>query len=37
MTFKELYKKEILPNIKKELKIKNYMDLPRLEKIVLNI
>ncbi len=37
MTFKEIYKKEILPNLKKELNIKNYMELPKLEKIVLNI
>jgi ribosomal protein L5 len=37
MTFKERYKKEILPNLKKELKIKNEMELPKIEKIVLNM
>jgi large subunit ribosomal protein L5 len=37
MTFKEKYKKEILPSLKKELKIKNIMEVPKIEKIVLNM
>lgn len=37
MSFKENYKKKILPQIKKDLSIKNQMEVPRLEKIVLNM
>ena len=33
----EKYKKEIIPELQKELSIKNSMAVPRLEKIVLNI
>ena len=34
---KERYKKEIIPLMKERLKLKNVMQVPRLEKIVLNI
>lgn len=37
MSFKDNYKKNILPNLQKELGIKNMMDIPKLEKIVLNM
>lgn len=37
MSFKENYKKNILPKLQKELGIKNVMQTPRLEKIVLNM
>ena len=36
-TLKELYKKEILPNLKKEFGYSSDMQVPRLEKIVLNM
>lgn len=35
--FKELYKKEIIPYMKKKFGYKNYLAVPRLEKIVVNI
>jgi large subunit ribosomal protein L5 len=34
---KEKYTKEILPELKKKLKIKNVMEIPKLEKVVLNM
>ena len=34
---KEKYLKEIVPSLKKELKIDNVMDVPKLEKVVLNM
>ncbi|EKE28233.1 MAG: 50S ribosomal protein L5 [uncultured bacterium (gcode 4)] len=37
MSFKDNYKKNILPQLQKDLGIKNKMDLPKLEKIVLNM
>jgi large subunit ribosomal protein L5 len=37
MSFKENYIKKILPEIQKELGIENPMELPRIEKIVLNM
>jgi len=37
MRLKEQYKKNILPALKKELNIKNDLDAPRLEKVVLNV
>jgi large subunit ribosomal protein L5 len=37
MSFKDNYKKNILPKLKKDLDIKNVMDVPKLEKIVLNM
>ena len=37
MSFKETYKKNILPQVQKELGIKNPMEAPRIEKIVLNM
>ncbi len=37
MSFKENYKKNILPKLQKDLGIKNVMQLPKLEKIVLNM
>ena len=36
-TFKELYEKEIKNNLKKEFGYKSVMQVPRLEKIVINI
>lgn len=37
MRLKELYKKEILPELKKELEIKNTMAVPRLLKVSINV
>lgn len=37
MSFKENYKKNILPKIQKDLGIKNIMEVPKIEKIVLNM
>ncbi len=37
MIFKEHYIKEILPKLKKELWIKNTMEVPKIEKVVLNM
>lgn len=37
MSFKDNYKKNILPKLQKELKIENVMEIPKLEKIVLNM
>jgi large subunit ribosomal protein L5 len=37
MSLKETYKKEILPELKKRLNIKNDMAAPRLVKVVLNV
>lgn len=37
MSFKKNYKEKILPNLQKELGIKNAMDIPKIEKIVLNM
>lgn len=37
MSFKENYKKNILPKLMKDLNIANVMEIPRLEKIVLNM
>ncbi len=38
MTFlKEKYKEEIVPELKKELELKNQMECPRMEKIVVNV
>ena len=34
---KEIYKKDIIPSMMKEFKYKNVMQVPRLEKIVLNV
>src|SRR4051812_16878604 len=36
-TFKEKYRKEIIPALVQELGLKNPMEVPRLEKIVLNM
>ena len=37
MSFKKNYKEKILPKLKKDLGIKNDMEIPKLEKIVLNM
>lgn len=37
MSFKDNYKKNILPKLQKELKIENVMEIPKLEKLVLNM
>ncbi|MDD2566197.1 MAG: 50S ribosomal protein L5 [Candidatus Gracilibacteria bacterium] len=37
MSFKDNYKKNILPKLQKDLGIKNVMDIPKIEKIVLNM
>lgn len=37
MSFKDNYKKNIIPKIQKDLWIENVMDIPKLEKIVLNM
>ncbi|MDD2487510.1 MAG: 50S ribosomal protein L5 [Candidatus Gracilibacteria bacterium] len=37
MSFKKNYKEKILPSLIKELGIKNKMEVPRIEKIVLNM
>jgi large subunit ribosomal protein L5 len=37
MFFKEQYTKNIIPQVQETLKIKNPMEVPRLEKIVLNM
>ena len=34
---KELYAKEMLPELQKELQLKNVMEVPRVEKVVLNM
>jgi len=34
---KELYTKEMLPELQKELNLKNVMEVPRVEKVVLNM
>ncbi|OGB84213.1 50S ribosomal protein L5 [candidate division TM6 bacterium RIFCSPHIGHO2_12_FULL_32_22] len=35
--FEKLYKEEVRPALKKELNLKNVMQVPRIEKIVLNV
>lgn len=35
--FKEKYKKEVVPQMMERMQFKNIMQVPRLEKIVLNI
>lgn len=37
MTLQERYKKDIAPKIQKDLGIKNIMEVPKLEKVVLNM
>jgi large subunit ribosomal protein L5 len=37
MSLREKYVKEIVPNLKEKLEIKNIMDVPKVEKIVLNM
>ena len=37
MTFRSHYSKTVLPEIRKSLKIENPMQIPRIEKIVLNM
>jgi len=37
MSFKDNYKKNILPKLQKDLGIENVMEIPKLEKIVLNM
>jgi len=37
MTLKDTYNKEIIPKLQKELGITNIMDVPKLEKVVLNM
>jgi large subunit ribosomal protein L5 len=34
---KEKYTKEIIPELRKKLEIKNVMEIPKLEKVVLNM
>jgi len=36
-SLQEKYKKEILPDLKKQLNVKNVLECPRLEKIVVNV
>ena len=36
VSFKENYKKKIIPILQKELGIKNILALPRIEKVVIN-
>lgn len=37
MSLREKYTKEIVPSLKEKLEIKNIMDVPKLEKVVLNM
>jgi len=37
MTLQDTYKKDIIPKLQKELGIKNTMEIPKLEKVVLNM
>jgi large subunit ribosomal protein L5 len=37
MRLEELYKKKIVPELKKELGLKNNLEVPRLSKVVLNV
>jgi len=37
MSLREKYSKEVAPKLQKELGIKNVMDVPKLEKVVLNM
>jgi large subunit ribosomal protein L5 len=37
MSLREKYNKEIVPALQKSLEIKNIMDVPKLEKVVLNM
>jgi large subunit ribosomal protein L5 len=37
MSLREKYLKEVAPKIQKELGIKNVMEIPKLEKVVLNM
>ncbi len=37
MNLKDLYKKEIIPGLKKEFGYKNDLDVPKIEKVVLNV
>jgi large subunit ribosomal protein L5 len=37
MSLREKYNKEIAPKLKDSLKIENVMNLPKLEKVVLNM
>ena len=37
MMLKEKYQKEIIPELKKNLKLKNPMEVPKVEKVVLNM
>jgi large subunit ribosomal protein L5 len=34
---KERYKKEIVPELKKKLELQNIMEVPKVEKVVLNM
>jgi large subunit ribosomal protein L5 len=34
---KERYKKEIVPELKKKLDLQNIMEVPKVEKVVLNM
>jgi large subunit ribosomal protein L5 len=34
---KEIYRKELLPKLKEELQLKNVMEVPRVEKVVVNM
>jgi len=37
MSLREKYLKEVAPKLQKDLGIKNVMDIPKLEKVVLNM
>jgi large subunit ribosomal protein L5 len=37
MSLREKYNKDIAPKLKEKLGIKNVMDIPKLEKVVLNM
>jgi large subunit ribosomal protein L5 len=37
MTFKDKYLKEVLPALKDKLQCSNVMEIPKIEKVVLNM
>jgi large subunit ribosomal protein L5 len=37
MSLKELYKKDVFPELQKTLGLSNVMEVPKLEKVVLNM
>jgi large subunit ribosomal protein L5 len=37
MSLREKYKKEVVPKLQEKLEIKNVMQIPKIEKVVLNM